>query len=221
VYASSGNPHFEIAYSSIHDDTGLEIYNAAGNEYMFTQSCFWDVDGCQYSGAVTVQQPNNSLSDWGGGTTSVGSPLGKMLVRRDDGLLVDPYLSDEEKIKAYKEIIANDPKSGEAKEALTWLYSIIRADHVKNKLKEKDQFFDYLQDLQRQYTDTEAGRLALRYMILWKMLENDNATTIRISKEALELLTGEDRKWVLVDLAFTYAHSGQLEQAKTTLRVLE
>jgi hypothetical protein len=221
VYASSGNPHFEIAYSSIHDDTGLEAYNTAGNEQIYTQSCFWDVDGCQYSGAVYLQYPNNSLPDWDGDTISEGSPLGKVLARRDDGLLVDPYLSDEEKIKAYKEIIANDPKSEEAREALTWLYSIIRANHVKNKLNEKDQFFDYLQDLQKQYADTEIGRLALRYRILWKTLENDNATAIRISKEALALLTGEDRKWVLVDLAFTYTHSGQLEEAKNTLWELE
>jgi hypothetical protein len=92
---------------------------------------------------------------------------------------------------------------------------------VDNKLGEKLQFFNYLQGLKKNYANTETGRLALRYMIIWKMLENDNATVIKLSGEILKMITGEDKKWVLVDLALTYTHNGKMQEAKDILLELK
>jgi hypothetical protein len=121
----------------------------------------------------------------------------------------------------YKEIISKDPRSEEAKTALIWLYSIVRADYAENKLGEKDWFFDYLQDIRNKAGEAETGKLALRYMIFWKMLENDDVAAIALSKQALKVVTDEEKEWVLVDLAFTYIHSGQVQEAKNTLQELK
>ena len=92
---------------------------------------------------------------------------------------------------------------------------------MKNELGEKDQFYDYLHNIKNKFSDSETGKLALRYMIVWKMLENDNAAVVQLSKDALKIMTGEDRKWVLADLAFTYTHAGQLQDARGVLQELE
>ncbi len=52
VYAYSGNPDVDACFCSIHDNTGLELYNYSGNPQLFTLSCYFDANGCQYSGNV-------------------------------------------------------------------------------------------------------------------------------------------------------------------------
>jgi hypothetical protein len=229
VHASSGNPHVSICGSSIHDSNGLEVYNE-GNQIIYAQSCYWNSDRydpscCQRSGLVTLMPDIYcSLPTWEGQPRTDGSPLGKVSAPTlPDSIpwVLDPRIPDEEKIIRCKDIIAKNSKSAERKEALMNLYSIIRADYVEDHLGEKKGFPDYLQEIKNKSGDTETSRLALRYMIYWKMLENDNAEAVKLSNEALKVMTGEERKLVLVDLAFTYAHSGQIQEAKNVLKELK
>jgi hypothetical protein len=228
VYAYSGDPVVEMAYSSIHDaagSPGWEVYNYAGNDQIYTQNCYWDggTPTCyNYSGDVFFSGAQCSTPTWDGVTRTDGSPLGKVIAGGEgEDWIVDPSLTDEEKVKQLKDILAKTSISAEAKEALFWLFSIIRADYMKNELGEKDRFYDYLQTVKNKFRDGETGKLALRYMIVWKLLENDNFSVIQLSKEALNIMTGEDRKWVLVDLASTYTHAGQLQEARAVLKDLE
>jgi hypothetical protein len=225
VYAGSGSPTVVIANCSIHDTINCpnkEIYNYTGNPQLVTCGCFWDVDSCQYYGNVLLNQPHNYLPTFDGQTDANG-PLGKMAepaIPDSIPWIFDPRIPDVEKVKRCKDIIAKNPKSEETKTVLGWLYGIIRKDYVDNNLGEKDRFFDYLKGVKNKCGDTETGRLALRYMIVWKMLENDNAKVIQLSQDALKVMTGEDKKWVLVDLAFTYVHSGKMQEARNVLQEL-
>jgi len=139
----------------------------------------------------------------------------------DKEWFLDPDIPDAEKIKIGKNIIAANPKSAEAKEALRHLYTIIRPDYIENKLGEKGKFFDYLLDIQDKYSDFEIGKTALRYMIYWKMLENDDDAVIKLSNKALELFTGEECNDILANLAITYAHRAELNEAKSILNELK
>jgi parallel beta-helix repeat protein len=228
VVAGSGNSTIWMVSCSIHDSIlpppFYEVYNTAGNPQIYTTHCYWDANGCQSSGSVAVNDPQNSRPTWDGQPRTAGSPIGKVYAPQPtDSIpwIVDPRIPDEEKIKRCKEIIAKKFESAEGKEALIWLYSIIRTDYVEDRLGEKRGFADYLQEIRNKSGDTETGKLALSYMIIWKMLENDNAAVVNLSNEALKVMTGEEKKWVLVDLALTYAHSGQIQEAKNTLGELE
>ena len=54
-------------------------------------------------------------------------------------------------------------------------------------------------------------------MAIWKMLEGDASSVVKLSQEALRSFSGEERKWVLVDLARTYLQYGQVSEARTLL----
>jgi len=228
VYAGSGNTHVEANYSCIYDNSGLEMYNYSGNQSIYTQNCFWGSEcNHQTSGPITFDNPG-CLPGWEGNTFT-GGPLGKnnfnsgngLIAESSDGAIIDLSLSDEEKIEQCKEIIANSPKSEDAREALILLYSILRADYVDNALNERSDFYAYLNDLYSNYTDATIGKLALRYMIYWKMLGCDDESVINLCSAALKLFSDEDQKDVYADLIVTYIHGAELDQAKSILSELK
>jgi hypothetical protein len=228
IQVSSGNPTVEICNSSIHDANTWDIWNAPGNQTIWTDECYWGPSP-KFSGTINLENSHYYIpTGWDGQIRTEGSPIGKTAAqltesfdRTDSAVwIVDPRLPDAEKIKRYKEIISKNPFSEDAKTALIWLYSTIRGDYIEDKLREKKGFFGYLQQIYKNYGNTEIGILALRYMIIWKIIENDNTEVVRLSQEALKVVTGEDRKWVLADLALTYAHCGQIQEAKNMQREL-
>jgi parallel beta-helix repeat protein len=223
VYANSGSPTVLMASASVHDANGLEVYNTSGNPQIATTNCYWDANGCQYSGSVWFSGSNNSLPSWDGQTRTAGSPLGKVsapVIPDNIPWFYDPRIPDAEKVKRCKDIIAKNTSMDEAKTALVWLYIILRTDYAEDQLGEKSTFFSYLQGLKKNYVAAPFGGQALRYMIFWKMLERNDATVIELSKEAMKLLTGEEKKWVMADLAHAYARSGQMQEAKGILQAL-
>jgi len=228
VYAGSGNTHVEANYSSIHEENpsapGYEIYNDPENLNLFTQNCFWG-NNCtpKYYGNITFQNPQCTPT-WDGHRFLDG-PLGKMNINRtddlvkdsDNGFIIDLSLSDEEKIKSCKKIIANQPNSKDACDALIFLYSILRADYLENTLGERNDFYSYLNNLYSKHANKGAGKTALRYMIYWKILEGDDETAIKLSNKALGLFTGEEYNDILANLAITHTHRGELKEAKSIL----
>lgn len=100
------------------------------------------------------------------------------------------------------------------------IYSIIRKDYRNNNLGERDKFFDYLKSIQTKYPDSETGKLAFKYMIVWKILERDNASVVQLSNKALEQFNGQDKKLVLVGLALTYINTGEVTEARNILQTL-
>lgn len=230
VYATNGNSHVEICGASIHDDSNLEVYNYSGNQTIYAQSVYWDANCAQVSSNVVPMAtiycslPTTPPDNWEGQPRTAGSPIGKAATIPLAGEVewfLDPNIPDEEKIRIGKDIIAANPESAEGKEALSWVYSIIRRDYAENSLREKDNFFDYLMSTKNRYSTSEISTLANKYMIVCKMLGRDNSAVIELCKETLNQLTGEDRKLVLADLAFAYIHSNQIEEAKNILQELQ
>jgi len=241
VYASNSPPNsVEISVASIHDNIGYEIYNYPSNPCLYAQSVYWNNDisdedeypCAQTYGPVTIMPsvycglPNNTIppwDNWEGQPHTAGSPIGKISespLASNKEWFLDPDIPDAEKIEIGKNIIAANPKSAEAKEALRHLYSIIRPDYRENKLGEKGKFFDYLQGIQGKYSKSEIGKRALRYMIYCKMLENNDEAVIKLSNKALDLFTGEEHNDILVNLAITHTHRGELKEAKSILNEL-
>jgi thermitase len=225
VYNSQYYSSVELSGASVHDDAGWEIYNYPGNPTINAQSVYWNTDGPQTSGSVNLMPSVYwSLPDWDGQRRTAGSPIGKMsapLLTDEDEWILDPNISDAEKVKRCKEIIAKDPKSDEANTALIWLYAILRSDYEQNTLGEKEGFFGYLQDIHNSSVGSPTEKSALQYMVIWKMMEKGFATVIQLSNEALKQATGRERKWLLASVVPAYAYSGQTEAAKNTLKELK
>jgi hypothetical protein len=95
---------------------------------------------------------------------------------------------------------------------------MLRTDYTDNQLGQKSIFFSYLQGLKNSYPATPLGKQALRYMIIWKMLERSDVAVVNLSQGALTVRTGEEKKWVMADLAHAYARLGQLSNAKGILQ---
>lgn len=223
IYAASGNPNVEMNYSSIHDDSDLEVYNYSTNSRIYTQNCYWGSNGCQSSGSIYLDNAHNSLPNWDG-EIFTGGPLSKISesgpVNSED-FLIDPSLPKEEQFKKGKEIIASSPTKKEAVEALDILYRIVRADNIKNELGERDSFKLYLETLRVSHAEKGIGKRALRYLILWNILGRNNDEVITLSEKALDLLDQEDTGYVIGDLAYIYLRKGLPEKAKTCLESLQ
>ena len=160
---------------------------------------------------------------WEGQWSTAGSPIGKITAPPSAGEIEwywDPNTSDAEKIQTGKDIIAANPESTESKDALRRIYSIIRRDFRENILGEKDNFFNYLKEIQSMHPGFEVGNLAYKYMVLWKMLEGDNASVINLSNEALKNFSKEDKNWALVGLVLSYTNSGLTNEARVILNEL-
>jgi len=234
VYAYVGNPDLDMNRSSIHDDTGLEVYNRPGNSQIHAQSCYFGSDCTPQSSVDIFFQdpgciPHQYPDGWEDGVWYLDGPFGKKTINRGDNLadnypedfIIDPSLSDEAKIELCKKIISDRPKSRDAQDALVVLYSVIRADFVENALSESGSFYTYLSNLNSKYPNSEIGKIALRYMIIWKMLENDDEAVINLSNKALKIFTGEEHNDILGILAITYAHRAELNEAKNVLNELK
>jgi hypothetical protein len=225
VYNSQYYSTVELSGASVHDTAGWEIYNYPGNPTINAQSVYWNTDGPQTSGSVNLMiSVYWSLPDWDGQRRTAGSPIGKVsapLLTDENEWILDPNISDAEKVKRCKEIIAKDPRSDEANTALIWLYAILRSDYEQNTLAEKERFFGYLQDIHNSSVASPTEKSALQYMVIWKMMEKDFATVIQLSNEALKQTTGGERKWLLAAVVPAYAYSGQTEAAKNTLKELK
>jgi Zn-dependent metalloprotease len=225
VYDSQYYSTVELSGASVHDDAGCEIYNYPGNPTINAQSVYWNTDGPQTCGSVNLMPTVYwSLPDWDGQRRTAGSPIGKMsapLLADEKEWILDPNISDAEKVRRCKQIIAKDPKSDEANTALIWLYAILRSDYEQNTLAEKERFFGYLQDIQNSSVGSPTEKSALQYMVIWKMMEKDFATVIQVSSEALKQTTDRERKWLLAAVVPAYAYSGQTEAAKNTLKELK
>jgi len=226
VYVFYGSPAstVEMNYSSIHDDTGLEVYNYAGNPQVLTQNCYWGADNeCDKYGDVWVQYPMFPAPDWDGDTTSTGGPLHKASPSEidTDKFLIDPTLPKEDQVKKCKELIASGPDKKEAVEALDILFGILRPDFVKNRLDEKDSFSDYLHSYWNSHPGKAVGKRALQYLIMWDILNGDDDQVIKLSKKALKVLEKEEANCVMYDLAYAYLRKGWTENAKECLKSLK
>jgi len=222
LYAFWGSPSITVVTASIHDGIGLELSNYAANPAVYTTHCYWGPnDRTLFSGSITLNDAIYSTPTWDGIPRTAGSPLGKVAMAAiPDSIpwIMDPNIPNAEKVKRCKDIISITADPEEAKTVLGWLYSIIRTDYVEDNLGEKKPFVDYLQKLRTKFGDIETGRLALRYMIIWEMLENNSEAVIKLSKEALKTFTGEERKLVLLDIAHAYNRNGQIQEARNVLQ---
>lgn len=211
----------ELSGASVHDDGGYEIYNYPGDPAINAQSVYWNTDGPQVYGSVNLMPTvYYSLPTWDRQVRTAGSPIGKAttpIIAKEEWMF-DPTIPNEEKIQRFKKIIATDSKSEEAKSALQWIYAILRSDDTQNTLKEKENFFGYLEGVRN--ASAEFENTALQYMILWKIFEKDQAAVIQLSNEALNQATGGEKKWILANLASAYAYSGQIKEAKNSLQNL-
>jgi hypothetical protein len=223
VSAYSGSPSLTMVTASIHDTTGLDINNTTSNQ-INTVHCYWGINNRNlFSGSIALNDPQYSIPAWDGQTRIAGSPLGKdagMAITDSIPWILDPRIPGTEKSKRCKELIAKNTLSGDATIALGWLYSILREDYNDNLLGEKTTFFSYLQKLRSTNAFSALGKLALRYMIIWKMLENNNTAVVKLSQEALKNFTGEDKKWVLADLVHAYLNGAQIQEAKSIVQEL-
>ena len=213
IYSNYGNSQVEILYNSIHDDSGYEVYNYSGNPEIWAMLCWWGEfppDVSQFYGAVDVSDELEFQPSWEGQTFSGG--LSKSVavsgIRR----------SPEKHIAHLKNLIISESKTRRADSALVALYSIIRTDYVNNRYQERNHFYDFLTQLQANYSEYPVGQCALQYLIIWNMLKNDNKQAIQLSKQALNSLSDTDQMGVMGNLVYLYAYTNQFEQAHQLLK---
>jgi len=197
--------------NAIYDDTGYEVYNYSGNPTIWACYSWWGEyppNSSQFYGSVDYSYPLSSEPSWVGSTTG---GMGKVIAYGSDP-------SDlKEKIKKLKDTIDKKSDSKEAEEALFELYAIIRTDFVEDKLGEKKNFYGYLEKIFNGHRAKRLGKIALEKMIIWKMLESENNNAIKLSKQALKILSGEDRMSVLENLTMLYIERGQIKKARACL----
>jgi hypothetical protein len=126
-------------------------------------------------------------------------------------------VNPEEHIQYLKDIILSDPLSFQADSALSVLYSILRTDYVTNTFGEQENFFNFLSHLHSDFLYTPISNRAIQYMIIWKMLANENERAIQLSSIALNHLSGTERMGVMGNLVYLYGYTGQIEKANQLL----
>ena len=65
LYAATGNPDVDLLQSSLHDDSGYEIYNYTGNQYVIAQSSWFGGSLSKY-GSVNNWGELSSAQSWEG-----------------------------------------------------------------------------------------------------------------------------------------------------------
>jgi len=213
VYALSGIAQIQMMYNSVHDDDGYELYNASSsNPTIPTMFCWWGEappNYAQFYGNVSIMDELESQPTWEGQTSSGG--LSKPVA------VPAKYISPEEQIVHLKNLIATNPKTTQADSALVSLFSIVRSDYVDNQHQERDDFYSYLSKLNDTYGKYSLGKRALQYMIVWKMLANENETAIKLSLNALDCIANPDRMGVMGNLVNLYTYSDQYDLAADIL----
>lgn len=215
LYAHSGNPDVDVCLSSIHDSNGREVFNNSGNQQLYILTSYFDANGCNYSGNVLNMSPYNSLPSWDGQVFNDFS-IPKSSTAKDD-----PIEEDSEKIQRLKNVIIGNTESSEAESALYDLYSIVRSDFCNNQLGQKDDFYQFLAKIHQVHKGARIENIALRYMIIWKMLDCNWKEYFGLSKAALTELEGVDRMYVISDLGFACANAGWPDKAMQFYNMLK
>ncbi|RKY52498.1 MAG: hypothetical protein DRP89_07590 [Candidatus Neomarinimicrobiota bacterium] len=212
IYAYYGNPIVKIFYNSIHDNSGYEIYNYSGNpsiNALFSWFGESPPNMSQFSGDVNIIDPLEMEPSWEGQTQTGGLSKPASFARSS--------MNPEEHIQYLKELILSDPLSFQADSALSVLYSILRSDYITNAFGEQESFFTFLSHLHSDYLYTPISNRAIQYMIIWKMLANENERAIQLSSLALNHLSGTERMCVMGNMVYLYAYTGQIEKANQLL----
>jgi hypothetical protein len=198
-----------VGSNAIYDATGYELYNYSSNPAIQIQYSWWGENppnSSQFYGPKDIAYYLTSCPSWVGKTSMLGKSF--------TGLTGE---NTKEKIRRFKEIIKTKPSDPEAEQALKELYGYIRSDYVENQYGEKTQFYAFAEDIRKNHKDKKIGKISLGLMVDWKMVENDDATAIQLSQEALQILLGEERMSVLENLALLYLNQDQVENAKACL----
>ena len=213
IYAYYGNPYVFLLESSVHDDSGYELYNYYGNPEIEAIRCWWGEYPPNYSqfyGDVFVFKSMTQQPYWEGQTQTGG-------LSKPASFAGSSSMNPEEHIQYLKELILSDPLSFQADSALSVLYSILRSDYVTNTFGEQESFFTFLSHLHSDYLYNPISNRAIQYMIIWKMLSNENERAIQLSSLALNHLYGTERMCVMGNLVYLYAYTGQIEKASQLL----
>lgn len=226
LYAGSGSPHVHLNYNSISDNTGYEVYNYPSNiYYVFAQNCWWGDGTPSYNTKVTLSGIYGGSPSWHGDIYIGGPFLGKSVETPsgdpNEDFLVDPRLLPEERIERCKEIISKQPGEEDAREALGILWTIARTDIVENKIAALDKIDTYLNELWLKHPNAAVRRMALRYLIFWNMIAQNDGQVINLSKTAMNIFQGDDQRYLLEDLAETYLKVGDINNAEVCLNELK
>jgi len=214
VYSYYGNSQVEIRYNSIHDDSGYEVYNYSSNPGIVAMYCWWGEyppDISQFYGDVLVIKNMSSQPSWAGQTRSGGLSKAAIPVTVNNE-------SPEERITKLKNQITSNYRSNNADTALTELFKLIRSDYVDNHYRERENFYSFLLQVYNKAKNYTAGKRALQYMILWKILENDKKSAIDLSQQGLTILDEPDQMGVMGNLVYLYAYTNQFKQAHQLLK---
>jgi gingipain R len=211
IYASSGLGGIQVFFSSVHDNSGYEIYNASVNnpsiQSMFSWWGEFPPNSNQFYGNVSITDELECQPAWEGQTFS-GQQFSK------SGVLPAEVMTPQEQITLLKQMILDETEAGQADSALTALFNIIRTDFVTNAYHERDGFFQYLSSIYNSEDMSSIGERALKYMILWKTLEGDISEAVRLSEIALEGFDQENRQEIMANLSMLYAYSAQFDKAE-------
>ncbi|MBN2602332.1 MAG: T9SS type A sorting domain-containing protein [Candidatus Marinimicrobia bacterium] len=208
-----GTDYIYLYYNSIHDDSGYEVYNSGSSVNILAPMCWWGESPPNYSqfyGSISVPIYLEGQPAWEGTTQSGG--LSKSVNQFSTN-----NESPQEKITRLKNTINSNSRSNAADTALAELFSILRSDYKKNQYSEKDNFYAFCADVFADAEDCPAGKRALHFMIVWKMLENNRQAAIDLSQIALCIIDGPDRAGVMGNLVYLYAKDNQFDKATECL----
>jgi len=207
-YYRGSSSSFSIYSSSIHDDSDLELYNYSSNNEITADSCWWgDDDECDYYGPVTITKLQEDTPTWDGVPQTKGAAKSARIFA--DG--------DNERIDQLKDIICTRPNTMEAVDAMKELYSLLRRDFRDDHFGEKEQFYDFLEEIYKEHAEFTIGKIALQNMITWLMLLGHIEDAIYLSHHALDVLSGNDRTGVLTNLTMLYISVGDISNSKEWL----
>ncbi|MBO8130205.1 MAG: right-handed parallel beta-helix repeat-containing protein [Candidatus Marinimicrobia bacterium] len=205
----------EVGYSSIHDDNGYEVYNRNSGK-IFCYFSWWGEyppDYSQFYGDVTIVGYLYGRPSWEGQTRSGG--LSKIVAMNLDNNNPD---DDNITYESLKEKILSNPYFPEADSLLSRMYVIARKDFRENKYGLRKSFYNFLKNLRKQYPDTKISKKSLEYMIIWKMLEGDYNKAISHSKEALACEAGEEKRYMMLNLAYLYSNMFEFKKAERLIK---
>jgi len=209
IYSAYGTDCIYMYYSSIHDDSGYELYNYYNYAEILGVYCWWGESPPNYSqfyGDVVIPIWMESEPAWEGQTSSGG--LSKAV-----NFLTLNNESPEERIARLKNTVTSDCRSKNADTALTELFGLIRSDYVDNQYRERQNFYSLLSQVYNEAKNYPAGQRALQYMIVWKILENDKKSAIDLSQQGLTILDEPDRMGVFGNLVYLYASNAHFDKA--------
>lgn len=214
IYAGSGNPIFELAGNSVHDNTGYEIYNYSSNSQIFAQQC-WFGGALSYYGTVTNNSPLSSLTF----TETTYDDDGNMLMPKvaDNSKIPDKYRGHDG-IIALKEKLKSKKTSNEIKlKALRDLYSVLRADFKSNNYSERNKFYNFLETNLKNSSDRKLTDEASKYQLYWLFLNKEYATAIDLAENMLNSKSTKDDLGVMLQLTHLYLLTNQFERAEKEL----